>query len=393
MNDPETSNASSESEDSSVEFPVYDKKNPFPAQLLKKYDLNGEGSAKETLHAEISLEGSRLTYQAGDALGVIALNAPDLIQEFLEVTGISGNEVVTIGEDQSMSFEEALRDRLDLRIVTKIVIQKYAKASGNDELLEKSSDAAWVKEYAWGRDWVDVCKDYPSSGMSASEFVSFLRPLTGRLYSIASSIQAHPNEVHLTVGAVRYEANGRQKKGVCSTFIADMWDVGATAGVYFHNNKNFKLPADGDLPIIMVGPGTGIAPFRAFVEERIATGAKGKNWLFFGDQHEATDYLYGDEWQKYQKDGHLERIDLAFSRDQEHKIYVQDRIRENAAEVWRWLDAGGYFYVCGDASRMAKDVHQALIDVIGEQGGMSEEDATKYLKQMQKDKRYGRDVY
>jgi len=375
------------------EAPKYDKKNPFPAALLKKYNLNGEGSAKETIHAEISLEGSGLTYEAGDALGVVPQNAPDLIEAFLEVTGIDDRENVTFDDELTISFYEVLRNRLDLRVVTKVVIQKYAKMSGHQDLLEKSADSAWVKEYAWGRDWVDVCKDYKPQGMRAGDFIRLLRPLSGRLYSIASSINAHPNEVHLTVGSVRYEAYGREKKGVCSTYIADMWNEGETAGVYFHNNKNFKLPGDGSLPIIMVGPGTGIAPFRAFVEERIASGASGKNWLFFGDQHEATDYLYKEEWEKYQKDGRLDRVDLAFSRDQENKIYVQDRLRENAAEIWKWLDQGGYFYVCGDASRMAKDVHQALLDIIAEQGGMSPEDATKYLKQMQKDKRYGRDVY
>ena len=172
-----------------------------------------------------------------------------------------------------------------------------------------------------------------------------------------------------------------------------MWDEGGTAGVYFHHNKNFKLPKDGFVPIIMVGPGTGIAPFRAFIEERIATGASGKNWLFFGDQHEATDYLYQSEWDSYLEQGHLHRVDLAFSRDQENKIYVQDRMRENAAELWSWISDGAYFYVCGDASRMAQDVHQALIDIAAEYGGMEESDAAAYVKQMQKEKRYGRDVY
>ena len=387
--------ASPKSDDavSAPEKPNYDKKNPFPAPLLKKYNLNGEGSAKETIHAEISLEGSGLTYEAGDALGVVPQNAPDLISAFLEATGIEGRENVAFGDDLAVPFEEVLRDHLDLRVVTKLVIQKYAKISGNQDLFEKSSDSAWVKEYAWGRDWVDVCKEYPRHGMGAGDFVRILRPLSPRLYSIASSIKAHPNEVHLTVGAVRYDAYGREKKGVCSTYIADLWNESQTAGVYFHHNKNFKLPADGNTPIIMVGPGTGIAPFRAFLEERVAMGAKGKNWLIFGDQHEATDYLYQEDWEKYQKNGHLDRVDLAFSRDQDYKIYVQDRLRENAAAIWKWIDEGGYFYVCGDARRMAKDVHQALIDIIGEQGGMSVEDATKYLKQMQKDRRYGRDVY
>ena len=379
--------------ESSDQSSAYDKSNPFPAPLLKKYNLNSDGSAKETFHAEISLEESGLTYEAGDALGVIPQNSPDLIEAFLAATGLDGKEVVAIDEETSLPFEAILRDKVDLRIVTKVVLTKYAKAAGLDELLEKCADREWVKEYTWGRDWVDVVKDYPAASFSASDFVSFLRPLAGRLYSIASSILAHPNEVHLTVGTVRYEAFGREKKGVCSTFISDMWDEGTTAGVYFHHNKNFKLPKDGSLPVIMIGPGTGIAPFRAFIEERAATGATGKNWLFFGDQHEASDFLYKSEWDAYLESGALSKLDLAFSRDQAEKIYVQDRMRENAAEIWEWISAGGYFYVCGDASRMAKDVNKALIDIAAEHGGMDEKEAAAYIKQMQKEKRYGRDVY
>jgi len=379
--------------ESSDQSSAYNKSNPFPAPLLKKVNLNSEGSAKETFHAEISLEGSGLSYEAGDALGVIPQNAADLVEAFLETTGLDREEVVAIDEETSLPLETILRDKVDLRIVTKVVLTKYAKATGIDALLEKCADREWVKEYTWGRDWVDVLKDYPAGNLSAADFVSFLRPLAGRLYSIASSILAHPNEVHLTVGTVRYEAFGRHKKGVCSTFISDMWDEGSTAGVYFHHNKNFKLPEDGSLPVIMIGPGTGIAPFRAFVEERLATGATGKNWLFFGDQHEASDYLYQSEWEGYLENGGLSKIDLAFSRDQAEKIYVQDRMRENAAEIWEWISAGGFFYVCGDASRMAKDVNTALIDIAAEHGGMDEKEAVAYVKQMQKEKRYGRDVY
>ena len=282
---------------------------------------------------------------------------------------------------------------MDLRTVTKLVLKKYAKASANDDLLEKVEDKKWVDDYSWGRDWADVVADYPTHGMGAGEFLTILRPLSPRLYSIASSIAAHPDEVHLTVGTVRYEAHGRAKKGVCSTYIADLWNEGETAGVYFHHNKNFKLPADKSLPVIMVGPGTGIAPFRAFVEERAATEATGKNWLIFGDQHYSTDFLYQTEWQEHLKNGVLTKLDVAFSRDQPEKIYVQDRIREQGKEIWEWLDRGAYFYVCGDATRMAKDVHQALITLISEYGKMDVKEATAYVKQMQKDRRYGRDVY
>lgn len=373
--------------------PVYDKSNPYAATLLKKFDLNGEGSAKETIHAEISLEGSGLDYEPGDALGIYAENAADLIDAFLDATGLDGRENVAYEDESSVPFENVLRNKLDLRVVTKLVLTKYAKICGHEDLLEKLGDREWVKDYAWGRDWIDVVKEYAPNGMRAGDFSRLLRPLSPRLYSIASSLKAHPNEVHLTVASVRYEAFGRVKKGVCSTFIADMWQVGETAPVYFHNNKNFKLPLDGNVPTIMVGPGTGIAPFRAFLEERAAIGASGRNWLFFGDQHAATDYLYQSDWEMYQKSGVLDRVDLAFSRDQDFKIYVQDRLRENAKEIYDWIESGAYFYVCGDASRMAKDVHQALHDIVAEQGGMSEEDAAAYVKAMQKEKRYARDVY
>lgn len=371
----------------------YGKSNPFPAPLLSKVNLNGTGSSKETIHAEISIEGSGLTYEAGDALAVIPQNSDDLIDEFLKVTKIDGRENVAFEDSLSVPFRSVLKEKLDLRTVTKLLLKKYAKISANDGLLEKVEDAAWVKEYAWGRDWVDVIKDFPTHGMGAGDFIRLLRPLSPRLYSIASSVKAHPNEVHLTVGAVRYEAYGRAKKGVCSTFIADEWAEGEVAGVYFHHNKNFKLPADTNTNVIMVGPGTGIAPFRSFIEERVATNAEGKNWLFFGDQKYTYDFLYQTEWQEYLKTGKLTKLDLAFSRDQPEKIYVQDRMRENGKELWDWINAGAYFYVCGDANRMAKDVHQALLDIFQEHGGMSSEEAVKYLKQMQKDRRYGRDVY
>ena len=372
--------------------PVYDKGNPFPAPLLKKINLNGTGSAKETIHAEISLEGSGLSYEPGDALGVIPENAPDLVEAFLKAAKINGRENVAYKDSLSVPFEELLRTKLDLRTINSALVKTYAKTCDHKALLELADDREKLKDYAWGRDVVDIVQEFPSS-LRAGDWVRLLRPLSGRLYSIASSVAAHPGEVHLTVGAVRYEAFGRVKKGVCSTFIADQWVEGQVAGVYFHHNKNFKLPADPNTPIIMVGPGTGIAPFRSFVEERAATGAKGENWLFFGDQRYLYDFLYQTEWQDYLARGVLTRLDLAFSRDQPQKIYVQDRMRENGKEIWAWLDRGGYFYVCGDASRMAKDVHQALLDIIAEHGGMSADDATAYLKQMTKDRRYGRDVY
>lgn len=372
--------------------PVYGKANPFPAKLLKKINLNGTGSAKETIHAEISLEGSGLTYAPGDALGVVPENAPDLIEAFLEAAKLDGRENVAFKDDLSVPFGDVLRKHLDLRTLNTIILKKYAKICDHKKLLKMAEDREQVKEWSWGRDVVDLVKEFPSS-LRAGDWARLLRPLSPRLYSIASSVAAHPEEVHLTVGSVRYEAYGRMKKGVCSTFIADLWDEDSTAGIYFHHNKNFKLPADPNTPIIMVGPGTGIAPFRAFVEERAATGASGENWLFFGDQHYTHDFLYQTEWQDYLKKGVLTKLDLAFSRDQPEKIYVQDRMRENGKEIWEWLDKGAYFFVCGDATRMAKDVNQALIDIVAEHGGKGLEGAQAYVKQMTKERRYGRDVY
>lgn len=372
--------------------PVYDKANPFPAELLSCINLNGTGSAKETVHVEISLEGSGLTYQPGDALGVVPENAPDLVDAFLAAAKLSARENVAFKEELSVPFGEVLRKHLDLRTLNSVILKKYATACDHKKLLELAEERDEVKDWSWGRDVVDLIKEYPSS-LRAGDWVHLLRPLTPRLYSIASAISAHPDEVHLTVGAVRYNALGRDKKGVCSTFIADMWKEGSKANIYFHSNKNFKLPADPNTPIIMVGPGTGIAPFRSFVEERAATGAKGENWLFFGDQRYTYDFLYQTEWQDYLKKGVLTKLDLAFSRDQPEKIYVQDRMRENGEELWQWLDKGAYFYVCGDATRMAKDVNQALIDIVAEHGDKSVEDAEAYVKQMTKERRYGRDVY
>ena len=375
-----------------VATPAYGKSNPFPATLLEKVNLNGTGSAKETIHAEISIEGSGLSYEPGDALGLVPRNAPDLVQEFLEAAKLDGRENVAFKDELSVPFEQLLLTKLDLRTLNAQILQQYAKQCDHKALLAIAEDEHKAADFAWGRDVVDLIKEYPSS-LRAGDWVRLLRPLAPRLYSIASSLTAHPGQVHLTVGAVRYETHGRGKKGVASTFLADQWEVGETAGIYFHHNKNFKLPADPSTPIIMVGPGTGIAPFRSFIEERAATGAKGPSWLFFGDQHYIHDFLYQTEWQEYLSTGVLSRLDVAFSRDQPEKIYVQDRMREKGAEIWQWLDQGAHFYVCGDASRMAKDVHQALIDIVAGHGGKTSDEAEAYVKQMTKDRRYGRDVY
>jgi len=372
---------------------VYDKKNPFPAPLIERVNLNGRSSAKETWHLELSIEGSCLSYEPGDALGVIPQNCPQYVAEMLRITGLDGDELVRLG-DEKMPLRSSLQQNLDVTNLSKPMLQKYQERAEHGELktlLEKGGDD--LKKFLWGRQVIDILEDYPIPEMGAQELADLLRKLPPRLYSIASSLKAHPDEVHLTVAAVRYNTHGRARKGVCSTFFADSMNQGDVTPIYFHGNKNFRLPDNPDTPIIMVGPGTGVAPFRAFVEERVAVGAKGKNWLFFGDQHFQTDFLYQLEWQDYLKDGGLSRMDIAFSRDTPDKVYVQHKMKERAKELYAWLEEGAHFYVCGDASRMAKDVAIALHEVVQEQGGKSEEEAETYVKQLKKDKRYQQDVY
>lgn len=372
--------------------PIYDKKNPFPAEMSEKILLSGTGSTKETWHYELSLEGSGLEYQPGDSLAIMPKNAPDAVDAILE----AGNFVkgsISIDGGSQISLGGALSAFYDCTTLTKRVLEKYnefAESKKIDRLLE---DKEQLKEYLHGRQIVDMLEDFPVKELSGNDFVGLLRKLPPRLYSIASSLRAHPDEVHLTVASVRYHAHGRDRKGVASTWLADAVDVGHKVPAYIAPNKHFKLPTDGDKPIIMVGPGTGIAPFRAFLEERQELGATGKNWLFFGDRNFSFDFLYQLDLRDFLKDGVLTKLDVAFSRDQPEKIYVQDRMRENAAQLWSWLNEGAVFYVCGDAERMAGDVHQALIDIAQSEGGKSPKDAEGFVKQLQKDKRYLRDVY
>ena len=367
----------------------YNKKNPFPSPLKERVLLNGKGSAKETIHVEFDLEGSGLTYKPGDALGVVPTNDPILVEDFLSATGFKAED-----SWEGKALGDVLTTDIDIRTLSKTIAKKYAKSAGNAELDALLKDAEALDKYLWGREIPDLLRDYPAkSKLERPDMMGLLRGLTPRLYSIASSLAAHPDEVHLTVGVVRYQTGERMRGGICSTFLADRIATGGTAPVYMHANKNFFLPENPDTPIIMVGPGTGIAPFRAFIEERVATGAKGKNWLFFGDQHFATDFLYQLEWQDYFKTGALDKIDLAWSRDTAQKVYVQTKMLEKAKEIYAWLEEGAYFYVCGDASRMAKDVNTALINIVAQEGGKSLEDATAYVKSLQKEKRYQRDVY
>lgn len=370
----------------------YSKKNPFPAEVLEKINLNGTGSAKETIHLELSLAGSGLDYEPGDALGVFPVNNPALVEEILSVLKLDGNARVEL-EAGEETLREVLGSHFDICTLSKPTLEKYASVAENTDLDALMADQAKVKAYAEGRLLVDLFTDFPAHNLTPARLVSLLRKLPARLYSIASSLRAHPDEVHLTVGAVRYTTHGKEREGVCSTYMADRLEVGGSARIYVHKNKNFRLPDDLAAPVIMVGPGTGIAPFRAFVEERAARGATGPSWLFFGDQHYTTDFLYQLEWQDHLKDGNLSRLDVAFSRDQPEKIYVQDRMLENSAELYAWLEKGAYFYVCGDASRMAKDVAAALEKIVEKEGKMEAAAAREYLKRLKKEKRIQQDVY
>lgn len=369
----------------------YGKTNPYPAQVMVNVNLNGQGSAKETRHIEIDLRESGLSYEPGDALGVYPANNLSYVEDLLAVLGMSGEEEVTVGKE-TVTLRRAFTHLLDITALSQPLIAKYAELVESESLKALLDDEKAYGDYTWGRQILDLVKEYPPHGISPQEFVELLRRIPPRLYSIASSLKAYPDQAHLLVGVVRYHSFGRDREGVCSNYLARA-QVGERLPVYVQANKNFRLPKDGEVPIIMVGPGTGLAPFRAYLQERRATGSRGKNWLFFGDQHQATDFLYGEELMQMHRDGFLTRLDLAFSRDQDRKIYVQHRMLENAKELYGWLEEGACFYVCGDASRMAKDVHQALLQVIATEGGKTPQAAEEYLDALVSAKRYLRDVY
>jgi len=368
----------------------FSRHGPLIAPLRLNRLLSIKGAAKEVRQFSFDLRGSGFTYEAGDALGVWPENSPELVGELLGLVGLSGREMVNVKDRGDMPLAEALRRHYEIAKITRgflEFVQQRSPAAGFSHLLEdarKADLAAWL----WGRQIADVLHETPVS-LSAPELLSGLKPLQPRLYSISSSPHAQRNEVQLTVSTVRYDCAGRRRKGVCSAFLADHADV-AGIPIFLQKSTHFRLPADPSTPVIMVGPGTGIAPFRAFLHERQALGATGRNWLFFGEQHAATGFYYREEIEAWQRDGHLSKVDLAFSRDQERKIYVQHRMLEQGAAVWQWLDAGAHFYVCGDASRMAKDVDAALRAIITEHGGVKADD---YIERMVREKRYLRDVY
>lgn len=374
----------------------YSRSNPFQAEILENLNLNGRGSDRETRHIEISLEGSNLQYEPGDSLGIYPENHPQLVDDLIAEMGWNADEAVVVNKSgEARTLRDALLRHYEITVLTKPLIEQAAKLSGSEglrKLLEPGHEQE-LRAYIEERDLLDLVQDYGLQQVAASDFVSILRKIPARLYSIASSSKAFPDEVHVTVRTVRYEAHGRNRYGVCSVQLAERLEAGDTLPVYIQHNPNFKLPENPDTPIIMIGPGTGVAPFRAFLGEREETGAEGKSWLFYGDQHFTTDFLYQIEWQRWLKDGVLTRMDVAFSRDTDKKVYVQHRMLENSKELYQWLQEGACVYVCGDEKKMAHDVHSALGSILEQEGGMSPEEAAEYLTLMQQQKRYQRDVY
>jgi sulfite reductase (NADPH) flavoprotein alpha-component len=378
----------------------YDKNNPFPARLVDRRRLSAASSQKDTQHFSVSMVGSGLSYKCGDSLGVYPTNNPQAVAAVLKAAGFTGDEQVTIPKDTApIALQQALSKRLSLNGPTykfaQLLHDRATDAGEKARLAAAIGETDPEKKKAWmeQREFLDLFEEHPSAKLGAQEFIELLRKLMPRLYSISSAPSKYPDEIHLTVAVVRYETNGRPREGVCSSYLSERARLNEPDVPVFVADSHFGLPADDDVPVIMVGPGTGVAPFRSFVMDRATRGAKGKNWLFFGDQRKDSDFLYADEWADYLQSGVLTRLDLAFSRDQAAKIYVQDRMRENAAELWRWLQAGAYFYVCGDAKRMAKDVDAALHAIVAEQGGLTPEAAVDWVKQFKKDGRYQRDVY
>ncbi|MCX9020689.1 MULTISPECIES: NADPH-dependent assimilatory sulfite reductase flavoprotein subunit [Citrobacter] len=369
----------------------YTKEAPLTASLAVNQKITGRDSEKDVRHIEIDLGDSGLRYQPGDALGVWYQNDPALVKELVELLWLKGDEPVTV-EGKTLSLAEALQWHFELTVNTGNIVENYATLTRSETLLPLVGDKAQLQHYAATTPIVDMVRFSPAQ-LDAQALVELLRPLTPRLYSIASSQAEVEREVHVTVGVVRYEIEGRARAGGASSFLADRVEEEGEVRVFIEHNDNFRLPANPQTPVIMIGPGTGIAPFRAFMQQRAADGAEGKNWLFFGNPHFTEDFLYQVEWQRYVKEGVLSRIDLAWSRDQKEKVYVQDKLRQQGAELWRWINDGAHIYVCGDANRMAKDVEQALLEVIAEFGGMDIEAADEFLSELRIERRYQRDVY
>lgn len=374
-----------------VDSSPYSKEAPLTATLSVNQKITGRDSDKDVRHLEIELGDSGLRYQPGDALGIWFENDPQLVQEIVELLWLKGDEIVEVN-DKKLSLSEALQHHIELTQNTTPIIEKYAALCRDEHLTGLLADKPALQQYAQTVPFADMVRRAPTE-LDAQQLVDLLRPLTPRLYSITSSQAETETEVHITVGVVRYDIDGRPRSGGASGFLADRLEEDGEVKVFIEHNDNFRLPASPETPVIMIGPGTGIAPFRAFIQQRDNDGATGKNWLFFGNPHFTDDFLYQVEWQRYVKDGLLTNISLAWSRDQAEKVYVQDKLREQGAEVWQWLQEGAHVYVCGDANRMAKDVEQALLEIIAKYGVMDLETADEYLSELRLDRRYQRDVY
>ena len=370
--------------------PKWNKKNPYGAKLIENSLLSGEGSAKEIRHISFDLGDSEIAYQAGDALGVLPHNAPDLVKSILNFFHVNFDKKI---DGYDVPIGVLLTEKFEIMTPSRELIHEIEKRASNREFSQALGDKIALENFLWGKDTLDLLEMLPENKRHLEEFLSWLRPLQHRAYSISSSPQVYGSEIHLTVAAVRWNYQNREHKGVASTFLSDCVELGETTGIFLSQNKNFRVPSDDDVPMIMVGPGTGIAPFRAFLQERQAREASGMNWLFFGDQHKNCDFLYKDELETMRDSGLLNRLDLAFSRDQSEKIYVQTRMLEQGKQLFSALEEGGHFYVCGDASRMAKDVEKALHEVVGVHGGLTSDGATDYINRLKREKRYLRDVY
>ena len=380
---------------SSASTSPYTRSNPFPGKLVVNRRLSTPESEKDTRHFEIDLKDWGLSFEVGDSLAVYPTNDPELVGEIIHAIGAKGDELVTAAKTKKGLREALLRD-FSITQPTPKFLRAITERANSSTLLKDLMHAGRKEDldrYLWGMEVIDFLNEHPSAKFSPEEFVGLLTKLQPRLYSVASSLRAFPDQVHFIVDVIRYESHGRERKGVCSSFMAERAE-NVPVPVYPSSAKHFHLPENPDMPIIMVGPGTGVAPFRAFLQERHALGAKGKNWLFFGAQRESCDYAYKEDFDQFKRDGLLTRLDCAWSRDQAHKVYVQHRLLENGAEIWKWIDGeGAQFFVCGDARRMAKDVDAALRKIVQQQGGKSVEQANEYVEKLKSDKRYKRDVY
>ena len=393
----ETATATAPAPAASGHTSKYTRNAPYTSRVLVNQRLTGPESEKETIHIEMELEDGML-FTPGDAVGIIPTNRIDAVEGVLKALNYTGSERVLDHYKNEISFEEALTRHLAIGKLARGAVNQYAKLCGDNvpaglKDLLGADNKAKAEEYTWGREFVDLITEFPGIITAPQQLFNVLQRLTPRMYSIASSIAMHPNQVHTVIRVIRYNTHGAERQGVCSGNMAERAPVGGTMPVFLHENNSFRLPENTDAPVIMIGPGTGIAPFRAFLEERAVTGQKGKNWVIFGEQRSVSDFLYKDEFEAWQASGVLNNFQTAFSRDQQKKVYVQDRMTENAAELYKWLEEGAYFYVCGDASRMAKDVETALLDAIAKGQDSTPEAAQEYLTAMKKAKRYQRDVY